>query len=205
MPPSPGWQWDTETVAAWLPRLRDWEAPPNSLRSTSTPPKFPPPNSPGPAAAIQVGYRAGTASPPPPCRELGVSWRRGPKSSQTLGQEPQTLVTPLILGRGPDGGPWETPPHSGKLGSDWYKPLSPAGAGKQSCCSWWFLGVTSWGLGRSDPPWRSAGTGLCVQLCACPGDTAAPRSPHRSGPHTSPESQDGGRAAPTPPPAPAAP
>lgn len=106
-----------ETVAGGLPRLREWETCPNSLQSTNTPPKFPTPNSPSPAPAIQVGYKAGTVLSPPPCRVLGVSWWRGPKSSQMLCQEPQTLVTSLILGKGLGGGPqllqvlcWETPP-----------------------------------------------------------------------------------------------
>lgn len=112
-----------ETVAGGLPRLREWETCPNSLQSTNAPPKFPTPNSPSPAPAIQVGYRAGTVLSPPPCGVLGVSWWRGPKSSQMLCQEPQTLVTSLILGRGLGGGPqllqvlcWETPPPSWHAG-----------------------------------------------------------------------------------------
>lgn len=198
-----------ETVAGGLPRLREWETCPNSLQSTNAPPKFPTPNSPSPAPAIQVGYRAGTVLSPPPCRVLGVSWWRGPKSSQMLCQEPQTLVTSLILGRGLGGGPqllqvlcWETPPHPGMLGSDWYKTLGPAGAGKQSWSSWWFFGCrpprAGVGVTRHHAQLAAAVAqgSVCVQ--PSPGDTAAPRPP-AGGPWESPpsrlhnpESQHGG-------------
>lgn len=89
-----------------LPRLRERETRPNSLRSTNTlqntQPQPEPPPPPSPATAIQVGYRAGSCLPPPPHRVQGVFWCRGPKSGQTLCREPQALVTSLISGRGLD-------------------------------------------------------------------------------------------------------
>lgn len=64
-------------------------------------PKFPQPRRCHPSGL----HRAGTALSPPPCRVLGVFRWRGPKSSQMLCQEPQSLVTTLILRRGLDGRP----------------------------------------------------------------------------------------------------
>lgn len=215
MPPSPGWQWDTIRLCqeGCQGCVTGRHIP--TVSGAQTPPKFPTPNSPSPGAAIQVGYRAGTASSPPPCRVLGVSCWRGPKPSQTLCQEPQTLVTSLILGRGLAGGPQllrgDTPPILASWGHTGTNPValllleSRAGA----------VGVFGVPLGRSAPPSCSAGC-CSSQGSACvlpsPGDTAAPRSPAGGSPHlpghTTPESQDGGpvpRAARTPPPAPAAP
>lgn len=76
------------------------ETHPNSPQSPNTLKNTEPQAPPSPAAAIRVGDRAGTRLSPPPQRVRGVCWQRGPKSGQTLRQEPPTVVTSLILGVG---------------------------------------------------------------------------------------------------------
>lgn len=185
-PPTPGWQWDTmrQRQEGCHGCVTGRHIP--TVSEALTPPKFPTSNSPSPAAAIRVGYRAGTASSPPLCKVLGVSCWRGPKSSQMLCQEPQTLVTSLILGRGLDEGSQlfqgDTPPHSGKLGSHGYKPIGPAGAGKQSWSSWCFLGA----CGSECPTIMLSRLLRLPGLCLCPAKPRGHRSPSFPGCRESP-------------------
>lgn len=125
-------------------------------------------------------------------------------------------MTSLILGRGLDGGPqflpvlcWDSPPHSGKLGAAWHKPLGPGGAGKQGWSSRWCLAsppVVRVGVTHHGAQLAAAVTQGSVCAQPSPGDTAAPRS--LAG-HTRPECQHGPHGgpagSPSPRPAPAAP
>lgn len=89
-------------AAGGLPRLRE-KMRPNNLPRASAFQKKPDPKTPSPAAVIQVGYRAGTRSPPPPChhpaRVQGCGDpnpdRRGPQHLSV-----SLLATPLRWGPG---------------------------------------------------------------------------------------------------------
>lgn len=132
---------------------------PNNLLRTSAFQKKPNPKTLSPAAVIQVGYRAGTRSPPPPCHDPArMQGCRDPnpdrRERQRLSVSP--LATPLRWGPG-----FPQPPTPVEMGSCWKAPSTRA-LRRVQCCE----AALDAALGEP-PPQLAAASPASLEKAAC--------------------------------------